>query len=138
MQDSKRDILRRFITWLFCFGVLGVLIALIVLSAYLFDAGVKCPFYYLLHWNCPGCGGTRMAIALLDGDVYQALRYNAYVLVTLPSLVYVFIRQSYEYIKYNRLINWLDKYLVVYCIGFLAFGFLRNTEIFSWLAPTIV
>lgn len=138
MENKKRDIIRRACVVFFTFGLISALIIIIVLSKYIFDVGVVCPLYELFGWNCPGCGGTRMAVSLLKFEFYQALRYNAYVFITLPILAYVFLRQTYVYIRYNKLINWIDKFLVWYAVGLVSFGILRNTSIFRWLAPTTV
>ncbi len=35
-----------------------------------------CPFYYLFHIPCPGCGMTRACKALLRLDLSTALYYN--------------------------------------------------------------
>jgi hypothetical protein len=45
---------------------------------------VTCPFKVLTGGlNCPFCGGSRMCGALLDLDLDQALRFNAFALVVL-------------------------------------------------------
>ncbi|MCL2660617.1 MAG: DUF2752 domain-containing protein [Acidobacteriaceae bacterium] len=45
----------------------------------------RCLVYSLFHLQCPGCGATRALAALLQGHLYEALRFNA--LVTLLSPV---------------------------------------------------
>lgn len=39
-----------------------------------------CIFYRLFHLYCPGCGGTRAALALLGGDLLASVRYHPVVL----------------------------------------------------------
>jgi hypothetical protein len=52
------------------------------------DGGLvpPCPFRTLTGWWCPGCGLTRATHHLLRGDVAQALRYHAFVLVVLGAI----------------------------------------------------
>jgi len=46
-----------------------------------------CPFKLLTGWNCPACGGLRMAHDLLHGDVGAAVVDNLFLMVGLPLLV---------------------------------------------------
>ena len=48
--------------------------------------GLPCPMLTLTGWECPLCGGTRMGVALLHGDIVAALRYNPVALVGLAVL----------------------------------------------------
>lgn len=38
----------------------------------------KCPFKLFTGLQCPGCGGQRMAHALLQGHLQEAISYNYY------------------------------------------------------------
>jgi len=49
---------------------------------------LPCPFRTLTGWWCPGCGLTRATHHLLRGDVTQALRYHALVIVILTALAF--------------------------------------------------
>ena len=46
-----------------------------------------CLFHKLTGWNCPGCGGTRSAYALLHGNFALALKDNALFVVLLAAAV---------------------------------------------------
>ncbi len=46
-----------------------------------------CPFYSLLHIDCPGCGATRAMSALLHGEFLQAIRFNALLILALPLML---------------------------------------------------
>jgi len=48
---------------------------------------LPCPFRTLTGWWCPGCGLTRATHHLFRGDITQAFRYNALVLVVLAAIV---------------------------------------------------
>lgn len=138
MNNSKREIIRRTITVVTVFGFMFALIFIILFSKVGFDIGVKCPIYELLNWHCPFCGGTRMAVDLFEGDFIHALQNNGYILLTLPLILYVFFRQAYVYIRYGKLLEWLDVVIVAYVIGLVIYSILRNMKIFSWLAPIAV
>jgi len=131
----NRAVKRRFIIWLFVFGLIAILIAFIVMSKLMFDVGIVCIFHEMLGIYCPGCGGTRMAVEIIRGNFYQAFRYNMFIFLTFPILFVIFLKQSYMYIMHNKLILWLDKFLIWYAIGLVIFGVLRNIEMFKWMAP---
>ena len=116
-------------------SILSFICLVITLPKKILDFGLICPFYEILHLYCPGCGGTRMAVAILDGEFYQAFRYNPFAFTTAPFMGIIYIWQSYEYIFKNRLIAWLDKLLIIYAILLLIFGVIRNLSLFSYLAP---
>ena len=138
MSTKTRDRIRRATVLFMVSAFIAALVMIIVASKLIFDEGIKCPFYELFGWNCPGCGGTRMAVAILHLDFYQAFRWNPYVFLTLPILIVVYIWQSYVFIKDNILLPWIDKFLVGYTVGLLVFAVLRNIGIFTWLSPTLV
>lgn len=48
--------------------------------------GVPCPLHTLTGLDCPFCGATRMAAALLEGDLNAAWHFNAAVLVLGPLI----------------------------------------------------
>jgi hypothetical protein len=78
----------------------AVLAAGVLASAYLWRTDPHqpghllpvCPFRYLTGWQCPGCGGTRLAYDLLHGDVVAAWHDNALLLLVLPVLLWVLVR----------------------------------------------
>jgi hypothetical protein len=43
-----------------------------------------CPVYFVLHLQCPGCGGMRALAALLHGHLREALHRNALITLMLP------------------------------------------------------
>lgn len=53
--------------------------------------GVPCPMLMLTGWWCPFCGATRMAAAVLDGDLVAAFHWNpaAFILVAVLGLLTV-------------------------------------------------
>lgn len=51
-----------------------------------------CTFRRLTGLECPGCGGTRALRALISGEPWAALRFNPFIIVTLPILLTEYIR----------------------------------------------
>ena len=97
-----------------------------------------CAFKNLFDIYCAGCGGTRMLIAILNLDFYQAFRYNPFLFV----LIILFI----IYLICNiilRLVNkkmYVDKMNMLYILLFvsLLFMIIRNIAGFEFLLPTEV
>lgn len=56
-----------------------------------------CPFKLMTGWNCPFCGGLRMAHDLLHGDLAASINDNIFVLIGIPMLVgWVLIRRRHS------------------------------------------
>lgn len=49
----------------------------------------QCIFHKVTGLQCMGCGTQRMAHALLHGDLQEAFRANAFLLVSLPFLAFL-------------------------------------------------
>jgi Protein of unknown function (DUF2752) len=47
----------------------------------------QCPFKLLTGWNCPACGGLRMAHDLLHANVSAAVVDNVFLLAGVPALL---------------------------------------------------
>lgn len=99
--------------------------------------GIPCVFYLLTDRYCPGCGISRMCMALLELDLEGALRSNALVLVLLPFALALGLRRWLIYVKTgstdpDRLET---AALIPAAILTVAFWILRNLPAFSFLAP---
>lgn len=88
-----------------------------------------CIFHRVTGLDCPGCGSLRALHALLHGDLATALRFNAFVVLSLPLLAWiggVFCwRQLHEQPPPKLRPLWLWTYLG----AFLAFGILRDLPV---------
>ena len=113
------------------FRNVGILLA-IGIGYYIFhsitDIGIKCPFYLLTGFLCPGCGISRMFLALISLDFSSALYFNAAAFVLLPFVLSVLISYYYEYIKKGRasLRPWHKEVLAASVIVLATYGILRN------------
>ena len=66
------------------------LLAVALVPLYLFDPSnggfPACPFHALTGYLCPGCGSQRALHDLLHGNVGEAFRHNALLVVSIPLL----------------------------------------------------
>ena len=99
--------------------------------------GIPCAFRSVTGLYCPGCGISRMFIALSRLDFGAALRYNALVLVMLLPAILFGLRHWLRYIKTGKSdTDKLENVLLLLCgILTIAFWILRNLPQFSILAP---
>lgn len=75
--------LRRLLTGLLLVAAVGIGYALWVNLTHL---SIPCPFHAITGLQCPGCGVTRMCLALLRLDVSGAWKANPVLLLLLPLL----------------------------------------------------
>lgn len=87
---------------------------------------------------CPGCGGQRMLLALLRGDLPLAFRQNPLLFCLLPPAVCWALAEAVRYVRGKRLLC-LSKGFQAALIAVLAlttvFAVLRNLPGFAWLRP---
>ena len=83
----------------------------------------KCPFHLITGLQCPGCGTQRAIHCLLHGDMMEALRFNAFIVVIIPFLLLMAIVEWYNYHHWfdwiNRVIN--NRYTMI-ALGVLTLG----------------
>ena len=90
--------------------------------------GVPCLFLKLTGFQCPGCGNTRAALALLRLDATAAFGYNPLFLLEFFYLLWVLFHCCKSYLKggrfsYTSPALWLDAAILVVL---LAWWVLRN------------
>lgn len=113
-------------------GVVGAGVFYLKVLAPTFHIHIPCPFKHVTDFDCPGCGMTRLTLSLLEGDVYQAFRYNSLLFVLIPFFILYYTllskgkKKSSDYVLYGMLVMTI------------VFGVLRNTPMFSFLAPTTI
>lgn len=114
--------------------ILGVVYYLLVTIS-----GVKipCTFYVLTGKYCPGCGVTRMCLALAQMDFEAAMRNNLLVFLLLgPGLLYGLIKGAI-YIKKGTVRQTVFENICFIIIFILAviFTIVRNTSYGVFLQP---
>ncbi|MDE6338793.1 MAG: DUF2752 domain-containing protein [Muribaculaceae bacterium] len=111
--------------------VISVLVVLGVVYFFVDPAASRfmpqCMFHTVTGWDCPGCGSQRMLHALLHGNLREAWNYNAFLLVSLPFILFLLVLEL-AYKKYPRLYMRVHSVPVVVavCIVIVAWGIGRN------------
>jgi hypothetical protein len=96
-----------------------------------------CPSLQLTGWYCPGCGGLRMANALLHGDVAGAFSMNPLVLLLLPVFGYLWVRWTVSAARGVPMRSVLTRPPVLYIFAGLVilYWVARNLPFAQVLAP---
>ena len=98
----------------------------------------QCPWKRSLGLDCAGCGVMRMIGALINFEWYQAFRYNPlFFLLMLMGIIYGFyviisLLKKKNYYQFDTRHLWGFLFVVI------IFMILRNTEMFSYLKPTVI
>ena len=88
--------------------------------------GIPCLFHAVTGLDCPGCGATRMLLALAAFDFRGAFRANPWLLVTGPLLAAELLYTAAAERKRRSLPLWNRAALIVYLGLTVAFGVARN------------
>ncbi|MCR5370934.1 MAG: DUF2752 domain-containing protein [Clostridium sp.] len=89
---------------------------------------IPCPIRFLTGYQCPGCGVTRMVMALSRLDFRQAFLENAYVLCLLPVLIPWGIWRTKKYVEEGAQEFTAVEvvFLVLALASAIIFGIIRN------------
>jgi hypothetical protein len=95
-----------------------------------------CLFHKLTGWNCPGCGGTRAAYALLHGNFALAVKDNALFVVLLAAAVARGIWFAVKKIRRQPVGKFVPVGVLWVVLAVAAvFTMLRNLPAFAFLSP---
>lgn len=91
--------------------------------------GLFCLFYQITGLQCPGCGNSRAALALLRLDVQLAMQYNALFPLEFFYILWVLFHCSRSYLRgkpfiYKPPYIWLD---ITVLTAVLLWWVVRNT-----------
>lgn len=89
---------------------------------------LPCPFRAVTGLLCPGCGITRLCLALLRGDWAGAWRANPALLPMLPILAALAVRLSVRYVREGSAVLTRRENALVWVLTALlaAWGIVRN------------
>lgn len=96
-----------------------------------------CIFYVLGGKYCPGCGITRMCVALALLDIPAAMSHNLLAFFLVPVLLVILLWKAAGYVRTGV---WKRSKVetVFYIIAFvlcIVFTVMRNMPAYAWLAP---
>ena len=96
-------------------------ICIIILAGLLYYAivrilgfGIPCPFRAVTGLLCPGCGTSRMAVALLQFDFKEAFIVQPVLFCFLLPLVVCFVKLGIDYVKTGEKTLKLWQNIIVY------------------------
>lgn len=94
---------------------------------------VPCLFHLVTGLQCPGCGATRMCLALLRLDFAAAWAANPGLLLLLPFLCVLLGRMGWRYVVRNKVRLTRGENALIWCmVGcLLLYGLLRNLPRFG-------
>lgn len=109
-------------------GLAGVVCIAYYFSLTFFNIGIPCFFHKFTGLLCPGCGITRMILAILHLDFKSAFQYNQVVFIFSPIILYFIIRLYVSWLKSENYKLSLIENIVVYIMLtiLLIFGIIRN------------
>lgn len=89
---------------------------------------LPCPIRAVTGLLCPGCGVTRMCLALLRGDWGAAWEANPVLLILLPVLGLLAVRMTLRYVREGRLAGsrWENALCWALVALLIAWGVVRN------------
>ncbi len=98
---------------------------------------LPCFFWKLTGKVCPGCGVTRMCMALLRFDFKAAAGHNLLLMVLSPFLIAYGIYRARAYVLHggSTFQKWEGAAVGIAMVLTLAFWILRNMEAYSFLMP---
>lgn len=99
---------------------------------------VPCPIKYIFHVYCPGCGVSRMLIAITKFQFKKAYGYNQLMFILLPFFIILFCDYiiSYLYDRPNKIIDKIPTWVyILVAVIIVLFGIIRNIPGFEYLTP---
>lgn len=88
--------------------------------------GIPCPVHTLTGLLCPGCGVTRLCLALFRGDWAGAWAANPALCLALPALLGLSAWRAVGYVKGAAPSRWENRAWLALALFLLAFGVARN------------
>lgn len=116
----------------------GVLLALGLGAAAVLLVRPECLILKYTGFYCAGCGTQHMVLALLRGDIRDALGQNLFMLVCLPLTGVYLAAEGVRYLRGRGPLYRSRAFAPVLCgvlAAAVAFTVLRNLPGFQWLAP---
>lgn len=99
--------------------------------------GLSCPIHTVTGKYCPGCGISRMCLAILRLDFRAAYLSNRFLFILAPFLIVYIIVKEIGYIRNGNRVSGRVETAILWGVlaVTIAFGVMRNMEAFAYLRP---
>ena len=87
---------------------------------------IKCLFKEITGFKCPGCGITRMLVNFINFNLLDGFKYNMFLAITLPYVIYVIVYSCYVYVKDKRANKFFNVSCYIYVGMLIVWGIIRN------------
>ena len=91
---------------------------------------IPCVFHKLTGLLCPGCGMTRSIIAISNGNLLKAIRYNFLIVLLIPLFSIYAFYNIYHLLEHKKLVSlskfYPQKLTLFFLIFCLVYGIVRN------------
>lgn len=84
------------------FGIILMLLIIYGIYCCISTLRIPCVFHLITGLDCPGCGMTRAAVALMHFDIKGAWNNNVLSLTVVPVLLIILLVQEIRYIKSGK------------------------------------
>ena len=124
-MTSKKKRAINVLQFAICIVALGLLYAI---WCHFSALHIPCLFHHITGWYCPGCGVTRMCLAILSLDFDTAFYYNKAIFILLPFYILIGIKYILLYIKIGKIsFTQIEKIgLIISIVILLVYGLIRN------------
>lgn len=123
-RRRKHDLVRKRI--LIIYAVVIGIGALYTVLIYTTGFGIPCLFNQITGLQCPGCGTSRMALAVMRFDFADGFMYNPVAFVTVPVWVLISIGCYIGHPASLRQGKVLLRIFYVNVAAYIVFGIVRN------------
>lgn len=124
----NKELFKKSMIFILCVMVLLVAILGYGYVNYKYGIGFPCMSNKIFGINCPGCGMTRAAIAMMRLDFGEAIKYNAFSIILLPMLFIGAVLVIWEAIfkKPTFVYKIPVAFWVILFSAFVIYGVIRN------------
>ena len=107
-------------------SVVSILVAYSFIYIYAPKFTLKCVFYELTSLKCPGCGITRMMASFIRLKFIEGIKYNMFLGVTFPFVLWIFVYSGYLYVLDKKNGKAFNVSCFIYALLLLIWGIIRN------------
>lgn len=133
-QSNRRARVKKVSVWIIAVILIGCLYSFLYHQHVI---QIPCIFNKITGLYCPGCGVTRMCLAIGQLDFKRAFYSNCMIFCTLPLGMGIGLRRLIAYVRTGEINHSKSETALLWgiVIGLILFGILRNIPAFYFLQP---